>query len=62
MRRTLKPLIMMGIGAAVYSMNQTKSKTRKMDWIRKIEKYDFDQLISKKQWRKTRKKVMKAIR
>ena len=53
---------MMGIGAAVYSMNQTKSKTRKMDWIRKIETFDFDQLISKKQWRKTRKKVMKAIR
>ncbi|MDQ0205435.1 DUF3918 domain-containing protein [Alkalicoccobacillus murimartini] len=61
MRRAMKPLLMLGIGAAVYSMNQSKSKTKKMDWMRPIENIDLNQLLSKKQWRKTRKKVMKSF-
>ncbi|MEN0643007.1 hypothetical protein MKY91_07600 [Alkalicoccobacillus gibsonii] len=62
MRRTMKPLLLVGLGAAIYSMNQAKSMSMKDEWLHKLEKLTSEPLISKKQWKKTRKKVMKAFR
>ncbi|TSB45668.1 DUF3918 domain-containing protein [Alkalicoccobacillus porphyridii] len=62
MRRAVKPLVMLGIGAAVYSMNQSKTSNKRMDLLNSIQKIDVDRLLSKKQWKKTIKRIKKSFR
>ncbi|KGA98020.1 hypothetical protein AJ85_11295 [Alkalihalobacillus alcalophilus ATCC 27647 = CGMCC 1.3604] len=62
MRTTaISSLVAIGIGAAAYSMTSRRNKKKVQSFMKPITTFDMDNLVDKKTWKKTKKKVAKMF-
>ncbi|RQW19838.1 DUF3918 domain-containing protein [Bacillus sp. C1-1] len=60
LRKSIAPLMVIGLGAAWYSMNDKKAKKKVYNFFEPIMEAD-KKLINGKTWKKTKKKVKKMF-